>query len=104
MFGMSSKEFWEDDPKLYWAYRTFYLKKMEAEQKEKLEFMKYQSWLNGNMTYMATSIALNNAFSKQSKTFPSFEETFEKEVEEQKPKTRKEVELEVQAEFNAWAR
>ena len=37
MFGMSSDEFWEQDPKLYWAYRTFYLKQKEIEHTERQE-------------------------------------------------------------------
>lgn len=106
MFGMSSKEFWEDDPKLYWAYRTFYLKTIEAEQKEKYEMMKYSAWLNGNMTSMAVSVALNNAFTKNPKEFPSYEEAFgELEKESKKePLTKKEANLMVQEEFNTWAR
>ena len=64
MFGMSSEQFWDDDPQLYWAYRTFYLKKIEQEQKEKLEFAKYDAWLKGYTICVAHSIALNNSFGK----------------------------------------
>lgn len=105
MFGMSSKEFWEEDPKLYWAYRTFYLKMIETEQKEKYEMMKYSAWLNGNMTCTAVSIALNNAFTKNPKEFPSYEELF-KDVENipKEPLTKREANLKVQEEFNTWAR
>ena len=104
MFGMSSDEFWEQDPKLYWAYRTFYLKQKEIENKEKQEYIKYESWLNGQITHIAVSIALNNAFSKQKKEFPSYNKIFEKEQEKTKPKTKNEINKQVQAEFNAWAR
>lgn len=105
MFGMSSKEFWEDDPKLYWAYRTFYLKTVEIEQKEKYEMMKYNAWLNGNMNCTAVSIALNNAFSKSPKEFPSYEEVFKgAESNIKEPLTTREANLMVQEEFNMWAR
>lgn len=102
MFGMSSKEFWEEDPQLYWAFRTFYLKQKEFEQKEKTEYLKYESWLKGNMTYMAQSIALSNAFSKSHKDFPSYENIFENQDEVKK--TTQEINLHVQKEFNDWAR
>lgn len=104
MYGMSSEEFWENDPQLYWAYRTFYFKKQEMKQQENMEYIKYNSWLEGNMNCMATSIALQNSFSKNSKTeFPSFEETFQKEKEKKKL-TKNEINMKVQEEFNAWAR
>ena len=104
MFGMSSDEFWEQDPKLYWAYRTFYLKQKEMENAEKLEYLKYENWLNGNITYMATTLALNNAFSKQKKNFPSYDEMFGNIQKKEKLKTKNEINKQVQEEFNAWAR
>lgn len=103
MFGMSSDEFWEQDPKLYWAYRTFYLKQKEIERTEKMEYIKYENWLNGNITYMATTIALNNAFSKQKRSFPSYDEMY-KNKKDEKQKTKDEINKQVQEEFNAWAR
>ena len=63
---MSSKEFWEEDPQLYWAYRTFYLQKL----KNDAETMKYEAWLQGSYTCMAVSVALNNAFAKQKVKYP----------------------------------
>ena len=103
MFGMTSKEFWEDDPQLYFSYRTFYLKKKEIENMEKMEYLKYESWLKGNMSYIATSISLNNAFSKNGKEFPKYEEIYTKE-EKQKKKTKNEINIQVQNEWNQWAR
>ena len=44
---MSSKEFWEDDPQLYWAYQTFYLKKQEIEFAKDNQYM----WLKGMYIY-----------------------------------------------------
>ena len=66
MFGMSSKEFWEEDPQLYWAYRTFYLQKTKYDAEES----NYKAWLYGNYTCIAVSVALNNAFSKKKAEYP----------------------------------
>ena len=104
MFGMSSKEFWEDDPQLYWAYRTFYLQKIKSDT----ESMNYQAWLQGSYTCIAVSVALNNAFSKKKIEYPS--KPLGKD--ENKPKTELQEELEQikdkdvrqQTEFNYWAR
>lgn len=82
MFGMSSKEFWEDEPQLYWAYRFSYEKKIEFEQKKELEQIKLACWLNGMTGNVATSLALGNAFSKgKAKPYPAYKEFF-KEAEE----------------------
>jgi len=102
MFGMSSEEFWEQDPQLYWSFRTFYLKEKEIEQKANLEQLKYMSWLNGFTTYIACSTSLNNALSKSKKEYPKYEEIFG--GEKAKPKTEKEIGLQVQNDFNYWAR
>lgn len=102
MFGMPSKDFWEEDPQLYWAYRTFYLKKIEVEQKQQTEFMKYNVWLNGNANYMATSISLNNAFSKSKREYPKFDDFFGKD--KGNIKNKKEINHIVQEEYNSWAR
>ena len=104
MFGMSSKEFWEDDPQLYWSYRTFYLKKIESET----EKLNYENWLNGSYTYLAVSIALNNAFSKKKLEYP--DKPLGAKIE--KPKTKlqqilekeKDKDIRQQIEFNYWAR
>jgi hypothetical protein len=99
MFGMSSTEFWEEDPQLYWAYRTFYLKQKEMEIEEK----KYDAWLKGSMDYMAVSISINNAFGKQKINYPTYEE-MNSEKQEHKQLTKKDVERIAQEQFNAWAR
>lgn len=102
MFGMSSTEFWEDDPQLYWSYRTFYLKQREVEEFDR----KYNSWLLGSINHLSTSLAINNNFSKQKQKYPTYEELFEnKEVNsENKPLTKKDIDKQIQNEFNAWAR
>lgn len=100
MFGMSSEEFWEEDPQLYWAYRTFYLKKLENEQKQKQEEIKYSCWLNGKMNCIAHTIALNNAFSHDVKYYPDYNDMFSNDVE----KENIDFDKLVQNENNAWAR
>lgn len=108
MFGMSSEEFWEGEPQLYWAYRTFYIKKIEQEQKIETENMKRMAWLNGNMASVAVSIALANTLSKGQKTeFPTYTEVFgkeEKKAKKEKVYTKKEIDKKVSDEFNSWAR
>lgn len=56
--GMSYKEFWEEDPEIFWAYRFFYFKKQELEN----EKINYTAWLNGLYVYSAVSVSLSNAF------------------------------------------
>lgn len=106
MFGMTSKEFWEDDPQLYWSYRISFMKKMELEQNQTLEYIKYNSWLNGNMNCIANSVALSNAFSKGKKNeYPEYDKVFHKEeTKSNKKLTENEVNIMAQQEFNAWAR
>ena len=95
MFGMSSKDFWEEDPQLYWAYRTFYLKQKEME----VDTMKYNAWLQGNMQSIATSISLKNAFGKgEPSNFPSYNELFGDDPKKEKEK------LSPEQEFVYWAR
>ena len=60
LYGMSVKEFWEDDPDLFWAYRFSYLNKLKTEQ----EIFNNKAWLQGMYFYDAISASLNNAFSK----------------------------------------
>jgi len=104
MFGMSSTEFWEADPQLYFSYRTFYLKKVQSQIQE----WNYKSWLSGSYSYLAVSVALNNAFSKKKIEYPSkpFEEDKEKTKTELQEMMEKENDKDIrqQIEFNYWAR
>nr|DAM10952.1 MAG TPA: hypothetical protein [Caudoviricetes sp.] len=59
-YGMSVREFWDDNPDLFWAYRFSYVKKREFEQ----ELFNNNAWLQGTYFYEAVSVALCNAFSK----------------------------------------
>ena len=64
-YGMSVKEFWEDSPDLFWAYRFSYFKRLEAEQ----EIYNQNAWLQGLYFHEAISVSLNNAFGKQKITY-----------------------------------
>lgn len=96
---MTDKEFWEDDPQLYWSYLILYKKKIEFEE----ERMKYNCWLQGKMNCMAYSVAIANCFGKDKKVdYPSYEEFFGNKQE--KTKTPEEIDNYVQSVNNAWAR
>ena len=60
--------------------------------------------MNGQVTHIAVSLALNNAFSTQKREFPSYDKMFNKDGKKEKLKTKDEVNKQVQEEFNAWAR
>ena len=93
---MSNKEFWEDDPDLFWAYRFSYIRK----QKEEGNLINYVAWLNGAYIYDAVSVAINNAFSKQKIDYPSkpYEEEKEESVENEVIKLQNRI-AQVQAIF-----
>lgn len=60
-YGMSVKEFWEDSPDLFWAYRFSYFTKMKNEQ----ELFNHNAWLQGGYICEAVQVAINNCFGKQ---------------------------------------
>lgn len=60
-YGMSSKEFWEDDPDLFWAYRFSYYQR----EKRKIDNDNFNAWLQGAYIYEAVSVAIGNVLSKQ---------------------------------------
>lgn len=60
-YGMSVKEFWEDNPDLFWAYRFSYYERLKTEQ----EIFNNNAWLQGAYFNEAVTVALCNAFSKQ---------------------------------------
>lgn len=63
---MSNKEFWEEDPDLFWAYRFSYINRKREEAKE----IEYVAWLNGAYINDAVSVAINNCFNKQKLDYP----------------------------------
>ena len=78
-YGMSVKEFWEDDPDLFWAYRFSYIEKVKNEQ----ELYNSNAWLQGAYFYEAISVALTNAFSKTKVNYAKCPYGMEKEYEKQ---------------------
>jgi hypothetical protein len=64
---MSIKEFWEDDPELFWAYRFSYITKLKRESEEK----NYLAWLQGMYVFEGVSIAIANSFGKANLKYPS---------------------------------
>ncbi len=84
-FGMSNKEFWEDDPELLWAYRKSYMEKMKLQQ----EIDNFNAWLHGLYIYNAVSISLYNGFGKgQAKSYITKPYDFSKTAEEQEVEER----------------
>lgn len=75
-YGMSVKEFWEDNPDLFWAYRFSYFTKMKTEQ----EIFNNNAWLQGAYFHEAISVALCNAFSKQKVEYSKKPYDFNKET------------------------
>lgn len=99
MFGMSSKEFWEDDPQLYWAYQTFYLKQKEYEFERDNQYM----WLQGMYIYEGVSVALNNMFQKTKRSYA--EEPYDlKSKTTKEEKTKEEINNLVLEKNNSWSR
>ena len=66
-YGMSIKDFWEEDPELFWAYRFSYINKIKRES----EINNYNAWLQGLYFFEGVSIALANSFGKSNLKYPS---------------------------------
>lgn len=60
-YGMSIKEFWEDNPDLFWAYRFSYFNKLKFESEQ----VNYNAWLQGAYICEGMQVAINNCFNKQ---------------------------------------
>lgn len=60
-FGMSIKEFWEEEPELLWAYRKSYIDKLEMQK----EFYNFNDWLQGLYIYDAVSKSIYNNFNNK---------------------------------------
>lgn len=100
MFGMSSTDFWEGDPQLYWAYRTFYFKKIEMEG----DTMKYNAWLNGNTQSVGTYVAIAKGFGKgQQAEYPNYDEMFSDSPKKEKLSPQ-DAKQKIMDEYNYWAR
>jgi len=77
---MSIKDFWENDPELFWAYRFSYINKLKRESEEK----NYIAWLQGLYFFEGVSIALANSFGKANYKYPT--EPYGTEKKEETPK------------------
>ena len=92
-YGMSVKEFWEDNPDLFWAYRFSYYTNKKLEQQE----MNFQLWLQGAYFFEAVSVALANSFSKGKKSsyaqkpYNLTKEDEEREIQEKKNKLEEQI-------------
>lgn len=75
-YGMSVKEFWEDNPDLFWAYRFSYYERLKTEQ----EIFNNNAWLQGAYVNEAVIVALCNAFSKQKVEYSKQPYGFNKEI------------------------
>lgn len=89
-YGMSVKEFWENDPDLFWAYRFSYYNKLKDEQ----EMFNNNAWLQGAYFHEAISVALCNALSKQKVEYSKQPYGFEKK-EINKQKQEKQIDKQV---------
>lgn len=100
MFGMTEKEFWEDDPQLYWSYQIFYIKKIEQENEREND----NAWLKGLYTLLAHQQALQGFSKTQQEIYPDKPIDFNSKSLLEKPLTREEKDEMVRKEFNHWAR
>ena len=90
-YGMSVKEFWEDDPDLFWAYRFSYFTKLKSEQ----EIFNSNAWLQGAYFHEAVTVALCNAFSKTSVKYSTKPYGFEERAENTEEQKKKQIEMNV---------
>ena len=91
-YGMSTKEFWEGSPDLFWAYRFSYYERQRNEQ----ELLNYNAWLQGAYFYEAVSVALANSLGKQKYNYASKPYSLtEEEQQEEFKKKRKELETRI---------
>lgn len=84
-YGMSVKEFWEDDPDLFWAYRFSYLERQKSNQ----EMFNDNAWLQGAYFYEAISVALCNAFGKSKLEYSKKPYGYVNESDDKQEKTKK---------------
>lgn len=90
-YGMSVKEFWEDNPDLFWAYRFSYYNKVKEQQ----DISNNNAWLQGAYFYEAISVALHNAFDKQKIEYSKQPYGFEKKVVSSSENKQKQLDMQV---------
>ena len=92
-YGMSVKEFWEDNPDLFWAYRFSFYTNKKAEQEE----MNFRLWLQGVYFHEAVAVALSNSFGKGKKVsyaqkpYNLTKEDEERDIRNQKEKLERQI-------------
>lgn len=67
-YGMSVKEFWDDDPDLFWAYRFSYYERLKYENNN----FNQNAWLQGAYIYEAVQVAINNSFGKHKLAYSKY--------------------------------
>lgn len=67
-YGMSVKEFWEDSPDLFWAYRFSYYERLKYENNN----FNQNAWLQGAYIYEAVQVAINNCFGKHKLAYSEY--------------------------------
>lgn len=92
---MTVKEFWEDDPMLFWSYRISYMQRKQTEQKIQNQMM----WVQGAYIFDAVTKAIANSFSKNSK-YTYLEKPFDLFNEKQIEKA--ELQKKVTVQNNYW--
>ena len=90
-YGMSVKEFWEDNPDLFWAYRFSYFNKLKFER----EIFNNNAWLQGAYFHEAITVALCNAFSKQKVKYSEKPYGFNERAEITEAQKQKKIEMNV---------
>lgn len=90
-YGMSVKEFWEDNPDLFWAYRFSYFNKLKFER----EIFNNNAWLQGAYFHEAITVALCNAFSKQKVKYSEKPYGFNERAEITEEQKQKKIEMNV---------
>jgi hypothetical protein len=87
MFGMSTQEFWKEDPDLLWTYRKVYTDKFKVQR----EISNQTAWINGMYVYKALNVALYNSFKKKEEALAEYPD---KPYELDSGKTEEEIEQE----------
>jgi outer membrane receptor for ferrienterochelin and colicin len=61
LYGMTAKEFWNEDPALMWSYRLTFIQKQKNQNYRDNQL----AYLTGLYNYSALSTVIHNSFSKE---------------------------------------
>lgn len=67
-FGMSTQEFWHEEPDLLWTYRKVYMDKLKIQNK----LDNQQAWRIGLYVYEAVAVVIHNALRKEGQPAQSY--------------------------------